>query len=523
MLGGRGGGLLGEPGGALLGGEPVLVGGVGGLGLGAGRLLGRGPVQQRLLGLVRPGPGHLLGLAPPAVGELGLLGLVVGRLLRLGPLGRPGGGRLLGGQPLGRGVLGRLGLVAGDLLGRAAYQRRVDRGLLGGGALGQVDGQGLLGLLPGGDRGGRGGGVLGRDPVGLGAGDRGVAGALLGHHPLGGLLGGGQLRGLAQRVGALGRGGLLGGAAYRLLGGLVRRRLVRTPAPAAPAGVVGARAILPRLVLDPIVGGAGGGRVHRGERSPSGASGSHARPPPNRGRGTGGLPICGSSVDRAWVSRGRGVPSVEEHAEPRPREGLGGGTTITTDTHTHPALTRPVPLPAPAGFARPPRLLMVEDEADTALPLVRTLEREGYLVSWVETGRDALAHLARHPADVVVLDLGLPDIDGLDVCRSARGEGYDGGVLMVTGRATEADRVEGLDRGADDYLVKPFGLAELHARVRAVLRRTASAAARRRAGGGGPGQRPRRAGPTLSLRPARSTTSSGCSPSARARWWPRAG
>ena len=155
-------------------------------------------------------------------------------------------------------------------------------------------------------------------------------------------------------------------------------------------------------------------------------------------------------------------------------KGLGGGTTITTDTHAQPAL--PVlPLPAATGFPRPPHLLMVEDEPDTALPLVRTLEREGYLVSWVETGRDALAHLARHPADVVVLDLGLPDIDGLDVCRSARSEGYDGGVLMVTGRATEADRVAGLDRGADDYLVKPFGLAELHARVRAVLRRTGRA------------------------------------------------
>jgi len=153
-------------------------------------------------------------------------------------------------------------------------------------------------------------------------------------------------------------------------------------------------------------------------------------------------------------------------------EGLGGGITITTDTRTRPAGARPVPHPAQMGFDRPPRLLMVEDEVDTALPLVRTLEREGYLVSWVETGRDALAHLARHPADVVVLDLGLPDIDGLDVCRSARSEGYDGGVLMVTGRATEADRVAGLDRGADDYLVKPFGLAELHARVRAVLRRT---------------------------------------------------
>jgi DNA-binding response OmpR family regulator len=121
-------------------------------------------------------------------------------------------------------------------------------------------------------------------------------------------------------------------------------------------------------------------------------------------------------------------------------------------------------------------VLVVEDEEDIAFPLVRTLEREGYEVTWVETGAAALDELgpAGDPhADVVILDLGLGDMDGLDVCREARSNGYDGGIMIVTARAGELDRVVGLDYGADDYLAKPFGLAELQARVRALLRRTA--------------------------------------------------
>ncbi|MGZ6734341.1 MAG: response regulator transcription factor [Nocardioides sp.] len=121
------------------------------------------------------------------------------------------------------------------------------------------------------------------------------------------------------------------------------------------------------------------------------------------------------------------------------------------------------------------RVLVVEDEEDIAFPLVRTLEREGYAVTWVETGSAALHELERgadSPADVVILDLGLGDMDGLDVCREARSGGFDGGIMIVTARAGELDRVVGLDYGADDYLAKPFGLAELQARVRALLRRT---------------------------------------------------
>ena len=117
-------------------------------------------------------------------------------------------------------------------------------------------------------------------------------------------------------------------------------------------------------------------------------------------------------------------------------------------------------------------VLVVEDERDIAFPLVRTLEREGYDVAWVGTGREVLDVVARGTVDVVILDLSLPDMDGLDVCRALRESGYEGGVMIVTARTGELDRVVGLDSGADDYLTKPFGLAELQARVRALLRRS---------------------------------------------------
>ncbi|CAM3662816.1 response regulator transcription factor [Nocardioides marinus] len=117
-------------------------------------------------------------------------------------------------------------------------------------------------------------------------------------------------------------------------------------------------------------------------------------------------------------------------------------------------------------------MLVVEDEEDIAFPLVRTLEREGYEVSWVDSGEKALADVAGTPTDVMILDLGLPDMDGLEVCKKAREAGFGGAIMIVTARAGELDRVVGLDTGADDYLSKPFGLAELQARVRALLRRT---------------------------------------------------
>jgi DNA-binding response OmpR family regulator len=119
-----------------------------------------------------------------------------------------------------------------------------------------------------------------------------------------------------------------------------------------------------------------------------------------------------------------------------------------------------------------PQLLVVEDDDGIALPLVRTLDREGYAVERVATGSAGLERAAQGGVDLVVLDLGLPDLDGLDVCRQLRSDGYDGGILILTARGGELDRVVGLDVGADDYLGKPFALAELLARTRALLRRS---------------------------------------------------
>src|SRR5687767_15345418 len=119
-------------------------------------------------------------------------------------------------------------------------------------------------------------------------------------------------------------------------------------------------------------------------------------------------------------------------------------------------------------------VLVVEDEEDIAVPLMRTLEREGYDVSRVSGGAEAVAFVIGDAPSVVILDLGLPDMDGIDVCRQMRSSGYVGGIIMVTARAGELDRVVGLDVGADDYLAKPFGLAELLARLRALLRRSGS-------------------------------------------------
>ena len=117
-------------------------------------------------------------------------------------------------------------------------------------------------------------------------------------------------------------------------------------------------------------------------------------------------------------------------------------------------------------------VLVVEDEEDIAVPLMRTLEREGYAVSRASSGAEAVALVIGEAPAVVILDLGLPDMDGIDACRQMRSGGYTGGIIMVTARAGELDRVVGLDVGADDYLAKPFGLAELLARVRALLRRS---------------------------------------------------
>jgi DNA-binding response OmpR family regulator len=119
-------------------------------------------------------------------------------------------------------------------------------------------------------------------------------------------------------------------------------------------------------------------------------------------------------------------------------------------------------------FAMGAMIMVVEDEPNIGA-LVRTyLHRAGYEVLWVRSGEDALAELRRHPIKLVVLDLGLPGIDGFEVCRRIAGQVP---VIMLTARDEEPDRVAGLELGADDYVSKPFSPRELTARVKAVLRR----------------------------------------------------
>jgi DNA-binding response OmpR family regulator len=119
-------------------------------------------------------------------------------------------------------------------------------------------------------------------------------------------------------------------------------------------------------------------------------------------------------------------------------------------------------------------IMVVEDDANIGT-LVRTyLERDGFEALWVRSGEAALAELGRHPVRLVVLDIGLPGIDGLEVCRRIGGRVP---VVMLSARDEVADRVAGLELGADDYVPKPFSPRELTARVKAVLRRGGSRAA----------------------------------------------
>lgn len=125
-----------------------------------------------------------------------------------------------------------------------------------------------------------------------------------------------------------------------------------------------------------------------------------------------------------------------------------------------------------AAAARAPRVILAEDDPDISTPLLRALRREGYDVRHVVDGPTALAGGLSGTADLLLLDLGLPGMDGLDVCRTLRARGADLPVLVLTARTAEPDLVLGLDAGADDYVAKPFRLAELLARIRVQLRRT---------------------------------------------------
>jgi two-component system response regulator MprA len=117
------------------------------------------------------------------------------------------------------------------------------------------------------------------------------------------------------------------------------------------------------------------------------------------------------------------------------------------------------------------RILVVDDDRSVRDALRRALTLGGYEVDAVEDGRQALTRMSMSSPDAVVLDIGLPEVDGLEVTRRIRGAGDRTPILMLTARDAVSDRIDGLDAGADDYLVKPFDLGELKARIRALLRR----------------------------------------------------
>src|SRR4030095_2807631 len=118
------------------------------------------------------------------------------------------------------------------------------------------------------------------------------------------------------------------------------------------------------------------------------------------------------------------------------------------------------------------RVLVAEDDRSVRESLVMALGLEGYDIEAVSDGEQALKAVLNHEPDAVVLDVMMPFVDGLTVCRRLRARGVKGPILILTARHEIADRVSGLDAGADDYLVKPFALDELSARLRALLRRT---------------------------------------------------
>lgn len=121
--------------------------------------------------------------------------------------------------------------------------------------------------------------------------------------------------------------------------------------------------------------------------------------------------------------------------------------------------------------AVPQAVLVVEDEAPIAETIVYALQTEGFEPHWVTTGAQALEHIASNPVALVVLDLGLPDMSGFDVCREIRRRSSVP-IVFLTARSAEIDRIVGLEIGADDYVAKPFSPRELTARIRAILRRT---------------------------------------------------
>ena len=117
------------------------------------------------------------------------------------------------------------------------------------------------------------------------------------------------------------------------------------------------------------------------------------------------------------------------------------------------------------------RILLVEDEPELGAGIRLALKPEGYTVDWLQDGLQALNALRTEEFDLVILDLGLPGLEGLSLLRQLRNQGNDVPVLILTARDAVQDRIQGLDSGADDYLTKPFEISELQARIRALLRR----------------------------------------------------
>jgi DNA-binding response OmpR family regulator len=130
------------------------------------------------------------------------------------------------------------------------------------------------------------------------------------------------------------------------------------------------------------------------------------------------------------------------------------------------------PPPATLGTMDSKRILVAEDQTDIRDVLVMNLRNAGYTVSSVADGRTALQSETDTPHDLLILDWMMPGLDGLDLCKTLRARGNSTPILMLTAKSTELDRVLGLELGADDYLTKPFSLAELLARVKALLRRS---------------------------------------------------
>lgn len=118
------------------------------------------------------------------------------------------------------------------------------------------------------------------------------------------------------------------------------------------------------------------------------------------------------------------------------------------------------------------KILIVEDDAGIYVPIKEDLENQKYLVDVADDGEAGYAQAKKENYDLVLLDLMLPKMNGFELCRKLRQEGYQGQILMLTARRSKEDKIEGLDSGADDYLIKPFDIDELGARIRALLRRS---------------------------------------------------